>query len=289
MKKIIAITTIAILFFSSAYVYSQADWGQNGTLLSLIYGENIKTAVQTADIVKDTREALKNAKDMKNDVQNLYNLYNEIDRAAKSLDNIKEMNLADWGYLTGYMLDLDLDPVNYIPYAPQTADFVRKVREGYGNPTSARTIVSVLNYPFNISTISKYSKRWSGANKREEAAATLTRQQAAELREAEAANLITLYFRLAKVYKEQADALAKKLSVSGDEGGFKMNDSERINMSLKVWELYAKSQEYRYKATELMNSPSPAVQEDIERVARGQQVNSSIRGMRAFQHEFIEN
>lgn len=133
--------------FAAFAMTNKVNEERKGLLDKIRHSETIQ---KWAEQLNNVREALKTARDMKRDIEGMYQLQRDLRNAYERVKNIREFSAADANYFLKYFLDIDLDPTAYIPNTPLTRKYLQRVQKAFGSPSAARALFyadnSILHY-----------------------------------------------------------------------------------------------------------------------------------------------
>jgi hypothetical protein len=245
----IPVTDIALgAQLSSMNVQMQIQSQRKGLLDKLRHSETIQKSLQAIDFAK---KSLATAREVKNELESIYALQEELKRAMESVENVKNFTFGDLNYFSMMLADMDLNPASYIPNVPETRGYINDLNKTVGGNESSRS----LFYSYHsLNRINSGMQRIYNEHKeKKEKRDALLEQKALALAMEEQQGqlmmeLVTIKNR--EIQKNLQDAAKLKNMATDDK--IIMTESDRVMMNEESKRLMQEAFELRLEVSQLL-------------------------------------
>ena len=222
------------------------------------------------ETLNDTRNTLNTMKAVKGELEDLYAYSKRIESATEKIKNIKGFSIADGLYFSKMFLDLDLNPVNYVPNLGEgTKEFRRDLANAIGRPKSGRTLYQEY---FSVTNRFLYTFEAEGGGRNQFIANDL--RTSLDLEEAKG-QMMMEHYSIMQSSISQKEAEADRLRDLAENPDIKMGEADRFKLNNKANEMMLEVMALREKAMEILI--------ELQNSSYGQKHKQVITEMKSFQ------
>lgn len=255
MKRIIIILcSFALLVPVFAQIPSAGD-----VILGKLLGIEMKNIIRNVEMLEKARKTAAAMKQTKEDIEAMYKLQLDVREAVRDVSSIRDLKWGDVGYIGSQAFGFSLNPAEFIPNTPETANLRSVINQEYFSAESARTLDLILNKRFTvpgnvvqaIGSVSPDSYKMYANYQNERISNQLSYETYQN----------TQNYKRAVMLRKMADALYEKALEMSElikmEGKFEMAIAERLQLQAEAHNLLRQSIDLRRQADALVNtSPS---------------------------------
>lgn len=210
-----------------------------------------ETLQQWYNSLEFARNALQTAKETKAQIEGVYYIEQDFQRALQAVQNVNGLTYADLAFFTKLLVDVDINPVNYIPRVPATSQYIQSVNQAIGGTTTSRNVYYSFNslnrFSNGVSALyNDYSRKTQAGTAKQNNAIKLSLEETKGQLKME--QIIMLNQKIEKNLKD-----ATEMKRIANDSNVKISEAERVQMNAQANKLMEDAITMRSTIADLMS------------------------------------